>query len=100
MIAEENVFIPNIFSPNNDGINDQFYIQGSSDFQISELMVFNRFGELVYFEEDGIANDPSFGWDGTFKGRVVNPGVYVYYYKIEKLGGTIQTGSGDLTVVK
>jgi gliding motility-associated-like protein len=65
-------FVPNTFTPNGDGLNDvlQAYGNGVTRFKME---VFNRWGEKI-FE----TNDINEGWDGTFKGKDVPPGVYVY----------------------
>ena len=72
------LYSPNAFSPDGDGINDFFKIsgQGMSDFQIE---IYNRWGQMVYK-----SSDLSNGWDGTFKGKKVPTGTYVYKIKISK----------------
>ncbi|MEM7576468.1 MAG: ABC transporter permease, partial [Planctomycetota bacterium] len=79
--AEPNIFIPNAFTPNNDGHNDMLRVRANS---LSEFYfaVYNRFGEKV-FE----SNNPDDGWDGTFKGAVLAPEVFGYYIEIKCLGG-------------
>ncbi|MGF1564465.1 MAG: choice-of-anchor L domain-containing protein [Flavobacteriales bacterium] len=75
--------IPNIFTPNGDGINDRFVIGGSQGFPNSRLEVYNRWGGLVY-EEDAYQNN----WDA----RDVPDGVYFYIYSRrdgEKFSGTV-----------
>jgi gliding motility-associated-like protein len=77
---EPKIMIPNAFSPNGDGLNDIFYAQGifirnltgktSLDYL---LRIYDRWGELL-FE----TNDLTKGWDGTFNGQAMEPGVYVY----------------------
>ncbi len=72
-VLEQVVFyVPNIFSPNGDGNNDQFLIRqkGVEEFH---LMIYSRWGEKVFETED-----PLQGWDGTFKGKTLNTGVFVY----------------------
>lgn len=73
-----NVFIPNTFSPNGSGTNDIFYPRGSGIFKIKLLRIFNRWGEIVFEKVNFMPNDPSAGWDGTFKGQKLNSDVYVY----------------------
>jgi gliding motility-associated-like protein len=84
------VYIPNAFSPNNDGFNDRFTIYaGGNVRQISTMQIFDRWGELV-FERDNFAfGDERFGWDGKFRGKAVNPGVFVYFAEIEYLDGRV-----------
>ena len=77
------LYAPNAFSPDSDGINDFFKIsgQGILDFQIE---IYNRWGQMVYKSDD-----LSKGWNGTFKGRNLPTGSYVYKIK------TIQNGNGE-----
>ena len=74
------LYSPNAFSPDGDGINDFFKIsgQGMIDFQIE---IFNRWGQMVYKSID-LSN----GWDGTFKGKNLPTGTYVYKIKTSKYG--------------
>jgi gliding motility-associated-like protein len=76
--TEKNYFIPNTFSPNNDGINDVFYPRGEYIQKVNFLRVFNRWGELVFEQENFSINDKSKGWNGTFKGEKLNKGVFAY----------------------
>ncbi|MEA3476601.1 MAG: gliding motility-associated C-terminal domain-containing protein [Bacteroidota bacterium] len=94
----ENIFIPNAFSPNNDGLNDEFRVVTSSDnIRYFRMQVFNRWGMLV-FE----SHDISRGWDGRYKSDPAPSGAYVY--KIEYASGTsmeeLQTISGILVLVR
>lgn len=73
------MFIPNIFTPNDDNVNDVFRPEISCDIRYYVIKVFNRWGELV-FE----SNDIEKGWDGTFKGSKQDPAVFIY--KIEYVG--------------
>lgn len=98
----EDVTIPNIFSPNNDGINDKFFVFVSDKLNatIKNMSIYDRWGNLMFQIKDGKPNDPEFGWNGKFGTGLVNPGVYVY--SIEVFFGT--TGgskkyAGSLTVV-
>jgi gliding motility-associated-like protein len=69
------IFIANVFSPNNDGKNDILYIEGNGLTNIY-WTIYDRWGNLL-FE----TNDQSHGWDGTRKGELIEPGTYVYYLK-------------------
>ena len=75
--SNRNLGVPNAFSPNNDGINDQFCLDGWSDcVDAFEILIFDRWGEQVY---ESI--DPDFCWDGIYKGRALDPAVFVYFIK-------------------
>lgn len=73
VVVEQNVFVPTSFTPNGDGLNDDFRPYFSNDNQPFSLSIYNRWGELIY----SCQGDPC-GWDGTFNGQIVNPGVYIY----------------------
>lgn len=88
------VYIPNIFSPNQDGHNDVFKAYGRCLKDV-ELTVFDRWGNKVFF-----SNDHTIGWDGTFRDKPMNSGSYVY-----KLIGTLLYGDkiemkGSVTLVR
>jgi large repetitive protein len=72
------LFIPNLFTPNDDGINDKVTVLGKGIKTIKMFRIFNRWGELVFERANFSPNDPSNGWDGTVKGTKAPPDVYVY----------------------
>ena len=89
------LYSPNAFSPDGDGINDLFKVsgQGMSDFQIE---IYNRWGQMVYKSID-LSN----GWDGTFKGKNLPTGTYVYKIKTSKYGlEQILVKSGSVALVR
>jgi gliding motility-associated-like protein len=88
------VYVPNIFSPNGDGINDVFYVRGKGVKSL-DFMIFNRWGEKI-FESSNLHQ----GWDGTHRGKPVNSGVFVYY--IDAILETDQRviKKGDVTVIR
>ncbi len=95
------VFIPNIFSPNNDGVNDVFVINtGPGVAQIKSLRIYDRWGALVYNAENVPANRESSGWDGTFNGNTRSQDVYVYFVELELLNGRVIDFRGDVTLVR
>jgi len=97
-IPEVDVFVPNIFSPNNDGVNDVFNI-GFSNSVVDNysLSVFDRWGNRIY-DENLVPNSEE-GWDGKYKGSNVQPGVYVFMLRYtDPNRGDIYIG-GNLTVL-
>ena len=89
------LYSPNAFSPDGDGINDLFKVsgQGMLDFQIE---IYNRWGQMVYKSID-LSN----GWDGTFKGKNLPTGTYVYKIKTSKFGlEQILVKSGSVGLVR
>lgn len=94
------VFLPNTFSPNGDGNNDVFYPRGLGDISIKSLRIFNRWGELMYERKDFKANDPSAGWNGTFKGAALTPDVYVYVAEVQCGNNEVYSMKGNVTLLK
>jgi gliding motility-associated-like protein len=95
------VFIPNVFSPNNDGINDFFSVfvnQGVE--KVESMKIFNRWGALIYEGVDLPGGIEKLGWDGTFKGRIVDQGVYVYSILLRFKDNTVIEYSGDVTILR
>lgn len=94
-----NVFIPNVFSPNADGINDVFFIQtGDGVKEIESMEIFNRWGSKVFSLEHFQPNDPNFGWNGKVNNKVVNSNVFVYWARIRFIDGEVFLYKGDITV--
>ncbi len=101
--ANRNVYIPNIFSPNGDGPNDEFRIFACTGVtSINSVMIFDRWGGMVY-QADGLLPVCEGGlrlWDGKKNGKVMNPGVYVYVIEIEFLDGVKLLYRGDITLLR
>ncbi|WP_425422473.1 gliding motility-associated C-terminal domain-containing protein [Phaeodactylibacter xiamenensis] len=98
---DRDVFIPNVFSPNGDGSNDVFTIfAGPEVIRVNSFQVYNRWGEPMYEIYDFPANDPTFGWDGTHRGELMNGGVYVYVAEIEFVDGVIELYKGDVLLMR
>jgi len=95
-----NIFIPNIFTPNGDGVNDGFTLFTDSPLNIDRLMVFDRWGNKMFETRNIVPNDPMLGWNGRYKGQLVNPGVYVYSFQLTFPDGTEEIIHGDITVNK
>ncbi|MFK8010016.1 MAG: choice-of-anchor L domain-containing protein [Saprospiraceae bacterium] len=96
-------YVPNAFSPNDDGENDLFTIYfAENNFitNVKKVSVFSRWGDLI-LEKNNILTNPSIDiWDGKFKGKKMNVGIFVWMMEVELLDGTSQIFSGDLTLVK
>ena len=73
----ESVFVPNTFTPNDDGVNDIFYPRGNGIKSVKHLRVYNRWGQLIFERLNFNTDDRNAGWDGTFKGQKLSPDVYV-----------------------
>jgi gliding motility-associated-like protein len=88
------VFIPNAFSPDGDGLNDEILVRGVNVKDMT-LSIYNRWGDLV-FETSNQNN----GWDGTHNGKEADPAVYVYYLNITCVDGQRYEGEGNITLLR
>jgi gliding motility-associated-like protein len=88
------VFVPNTFTPNGDGKNDLLFVRG---LKVEEIYfaVYNRWGEMV-FE----TNDKTKGWDGIYKGRAADVGVFGWYLKVKCINGEESFKKGNVTLVR
>lgn len=87
------VIIPTAFSPNNDGVNDEFrvFANNTTDFSCA---IYNRWGQRV-FESNNI----TLAWDGKYKGMPQEAGVYAYYIIVQQNNGTQHTYKGNVTII-
>lgn len=90
----DQVYIPNAFTPNNDGKNDIFLIYGNT-ISSAKMSIYTQWGQLI-FQSDNVAN----GWDGTFKGVNQPIGVYVYMVDITFNNGTTSLRKGTVTLIR
>lgn len=91
---EPDIFVPSGFSPNGDGSNDILFVRGINISEL-EFKIFDRWGELV-FE----TTDQDIGWDGTFKGKLVDPAVFVYYLDAKCIDGQSYFKKGNVSVLR
>jgi gliding motility-associated-like protein len=86
--------VPNVFSPNNDGLNDDFYpVYDDLSLEILEFKVFDRWGELVH-------EDVSTGWDGTHNGKLMPSDIYVYFVRVKYIDGVEEMRKGDVNLLR
>jgi gliding motility-associated-like protein len=88
------VYVPNAFTPNLDQANEWLYVRGNFITQL-DFKLFDRWGELVFETQD-----QSVGWNGYFKGKKVDPAVFVYYMRVVCEGGEIYFEEGNITVLE
>jgi gliding motility-associated-like protein len=90
------IYIPTAFSPNNDQKNDEFEAFPQANFKIVSLLIFDRWGELVFTSTDNTKT-----WDGKFKGQECGEGAYIYvvnYMNIKT--STVELISGDFNLIR
>lgn len=91
---QPNIYLPNAFTPNDDGVNDVLKVRGVNLDEVF-LSVYDRWGEKV-FETDS----QDIGWDGTYKGVKVTGDVYGYYLKVKCFNGREYFTKGNITVIR
>lgn len=89
------VFVPNTFTPNGDAVNDFIKLYTTGAIEKVEFHIFDRWGNRVFY-----ADDVSERWDGTYKGKDCNTGVYVYFYRVAFTDGRVIKGRGDITLIR
>ncbi|MBL0008211.1 MAG: gliding motility-associated C-terminal domain-containing protein [Saprospiraceae bacterium] len=99
--TEYKIYIPNIFSPNGDDINDVIMISADESVrEITSFSIFDRWGNLVFGAEHFRPNDSSISWDGRMKGEAMNPGVFTFRVVVEFSDGHSEVRYGDITLMR
>jgi gliding motility-associated-like protein len=93
------VFIPNAFTPNGDGLNDILMVRGKGIF-VKTFRIFNRWGELVFEKTNFNPNDIKYGWDGKIRGIPATPDVFVYTAEVICDNNVVYTYKGNTTLLK
>jgi gliding motility-associated-like protein len=91
---EPNIFVPNAFTPNNDGNNDVLLVRGRWITSL-RFVVYNRYGQELF-----TTNNQLEGWDGTYKGKDLGPDVFGYYLTVRCLDGGNFAKRGNVTLIK
>lgn len=94
--------IPNIFSPNGDGINDEIRISPTPGMtKVLQWIIFDRWGNAVYGKTDFDPGDPSVFWDGrTTTGEFANPAVFPYLIEFQLINGATELRHGNITLLR
>lgn len=96
------VILPNVFSPNEDGVNDEFTINyfGMSVNMVNEFRVFDRWGGLIHKSDNLTVSSGQPIWDGYAGTRLLGSGVYSYYIKVEYINGDNEEIIGNVTLLR
>jgi len=87
--------IPNAFSPNSDGINDVFRLEGVTYQKVRVFSIYNRYGERIF-----TASHAQSGWDGTFQNKPCDPGTYYYFIQLDYPDGRTKALKGDVHLIR
>lgn len=102
IVKQPSIYVPNIFSPNGDNINDKVTVF-ANDFnvvKVNKLMIYDRWGNVLFQNKDFKPNDLDNGWDGSFRGLPMDPAVFAWWAEAETITGEIIFAKGDLTLVR
>jgi gliding motility-associated-like protein len=89
-----NIFVPNVFTPNGDGFNDVHYVYGNTIVSVV-MRYYNQFGQQIFETKD-----QRNGWDGTMGGRQQPVGVYIYVLRATLQDGSVVNRKGTVTIVR
>jgi len=81
-------------------MNDVFYVRGTGLSRIQSMLIFNRWGQVVFEKKDFVANDPSVGWDGTINGKPAPVDVYVYTIEVICNNSQIVPYHGNVALIR
>ncbi|MEJ5144671.1 gliding motility-associated C-terminal domain-containing protein [Sphingobacterium sp. MYb388] len=88
-------FVPNAFSPNGDGVNDVFHIEGAHYQKVRAFNIHNRYGQLVFSTIDATK-----GWDGNYNGQACDVGTYYYHIQLDYPNGRTRICKGDIVLIR
>ena len=107
VIKIRNINVPTAFTPNGDSANDRLIVHGKEGTKILSFRVYDRWGTLVYENgsttENGdeyLTNDESTGWTGTYRGKEVDPGVFLWQVEVEYIDGLKESFQGGTTLLR
>jgi gliding motility-associated-like protein len=98
--SADEIYAPNVFSPNQDNVNDYWNLVSKDEATfVNHLSLFDRWGELVFHREDLLLKSFD-GWDGTLRGKTMNPAVFVYTAEVTLADGRRVRLKGDVTLIR
>lgn len=100
-IPDAKVYIPNIFSPNGDGLNDRFTVYGNESVDIViSILIYNRWGSKIFETTDILPNDEDLGWDGYYNFTPEESNAFTYYVQIRDVFGDELEYTGSIQILK
>lgn len=93
--CQPGILVPTAFSPNGDNNNDLFRVTAGKDIKTFKISVYDRWGNAMFQ-----TSESGFGWDGTYKGKAVNQGIYAYILEIVYKNGSAELKSGNITLIR
>jgi len=96
---QKNIYVPNAFSPNGDGINETLFISSSVPGRVLLFEVYNRWGNLVYSRANYLISNSEISWDGTFNGIRLGIGNYIWRAELDFIDGDKKSFSGQVMIM-
>lgn len=101
ILVVRDVYVPNVFSPNQDGVNDILFINGGPEVStIQSFSIYSRWGEQVFIQENFMPNDLANGWDGKRMDEFLESGVFIWQAVIDFIDGETLVYTGDVALVR
>ncbi|MEO1260860.1 MAG: gliding motility-associated C-terminal domain-containing protein [Bacteroidota bacterium] len=99
---EFNIFVPNAFSPNDDGINDKLvvYANDKSVQQVNQFLIFDRWGGVVFEAYGFPVNNEDHGWDGKKQDELLNVGVFAWFAEVLLVNGGKEIVEGEVILIR
>ena len=101
ILKVRDVYVPNAFSPNQDGLNDILFIHAGPEVNnIQSFSIYSRWGEKVFGQQNFAPNDIAFGWDGKIANESLNSGVFIWQAVIDFIDGETLVYTGDVVLIR
>jgi gliding motility-associated-like protein len=100
IILQPNVFVPNVFKPESSSGNERFTLFSKDNLPVNWLRIYDRWGSLIFENKGFVTNNLAAGWDGTYRGDLMNPGVFVFIAEVEYEPGLKIRLEGDVTLLR
>ncbi|MBC7774322.1 MAG: hypothetical protein H7246_02705 [Phycisphaerae bacterium] len=99
-VYNHHIYVPNIILPGSEANSWFTVFAGDGVLEVRLLRIFDRWGEQVFERFNFLPNVPALGWDGTYRGQPMNPGVFVWYAEVLLYDGRVVFLKGDVTVAR
>ena len=100
VLKSRQFYVPNIFSPNGDFVNDIFHIHGGIELLNIDLSIYDRYGNKVFINQNMDPFEQQSGWNGRFNDRLLNPGVFTWVAEVLFIDNEKITYSGHISLIR
>lgn len=101
VITKNNVYAPNVFSPDAEEPNNRFFLScDRTILNIKQMQIADRWGSIIFDQKNFAPDFADSGWDGTYNGSAMNPGVYVFWAELERFDGSTFVEKGSFTLIR